>query len=120
MGVKSHERVGRVVEGMTILRRLWSEAHVTYQGKYYWFTAVELLPKPVQQPVPIYMAINPREARVDAAAIDRILRRVAAHADGWQTDATPVDTFCQRFDTIREYAARQGRDAASWNPAYMW
>ena len=78
--MKSHERVGRVVEGMTILRRLWSEAHVTYQGKYYWFTAVELLPKPVQQPVPIYMAINPREARVDAAAIDRILRRVAAHA----------------------------------------
>ena len=65
MGVKSHERVGRVVEGMTILRRLWSEARVTHQGKYYRFTDVELLPKPVQQPVPIYMAINPREARVD-------------------------------------------------------
>ena len=64
MGVKSHERVGRVVEGMTILRRLWSEARVTHQGKYYRFTDVELLPKPVQQPVPIYMAINPREARV--------------------------------------------------------
>jgi alkanesulfonate monooxygenase SsuD/methylene tetrahydromethanopterin reductase-like flavin-dependent oxidoreductase (luciferase family) len=113
MGVKSHERVGRVVEGMTILRRLWSEARVTHQGKYYRFTAVELLPKPVQQPVPIYMAINPREARVDAATIDRILRRVAAHADGWQTDATPVDTFRQRFDTIRDLAARQGRDPAS-------
>jgi alkanesulfonate monooxygenase SsuD/methylene tetrahydromethanopterin reductase-like flavin-dependent oxidoreductase (luciferase family) len=113
MGVKSHERVGRVVEGMTILRRLWTETRVTHQGKYYRFTDVELLPKPVQQPVPIYMAINPREAHVDAATIDRILRRVAAHADGWQTDATPVDTFRQRFDTIREYAARQGRDPAS-------
>jgi alkanesulfonate monooxygenase SsuD/methylene tetrahydromethanopterin reductase-like flavin-dependent oxidoreductase (luciferase family) len=113
MGVKSQERVGRVVEGMTILRRLWSEARVTHQGRYYRFSDVELLPKPVQQPVPIYMAINPREARVNAATIDRILRRVAAHADGWQTDATPVDTFRQRFDTIRAYAARQGRDPAS-------
>src|SRR5919106_1306981 len=113
MGVKSHERVGRVVEGMTILRRLWSEGRVTHQGKYYRFTDVELLPKPVQQPVPIYMAINPREARVEAATVDRILRRVSAHADGWQTDATPVETFRQRFDTIREYAARQGRDPAS-------
>jgi alkanesulfonate monooxygenase SsuD/methylene tetrahydromethanopterin reductase-like flavin-dependent oxidoreductase (luciferase family) len=112
MGVKSHERVGRVVEGMTILRRLWSEACVTHHGKYYRFTDVELLPKPVQQPVPIYMAINPREARVNAATVDRILRRVAAHADGWQTDATPVATFRQRFDTIRDYAARQGRDPA--------
>jgi alkanesulfonate monooxygenase SsuD/methylene tetrahydromethanopterin reductase-like flavin-dependent oxidoreductase (luciferase family) len=113
MGVKSQERVGRVVEGMTILRRLWSEARVTHQGKYYRFTDVELLPKPVQQPVPIYMAINPRAARVNVATIDRILHRVAAHADGWQTDATPVDTFHQRFDTICEYAAHQGRDPAS-------
>jgi alkanesulfonate monooxygenase SsuD/methylene tetrahydromethanopterin reductase-like flavin-dependent oxidoreductase (luciferase family) len=110
MEVKSHERVGRVLEGMTILRRLWSEARVTHEGKYYRFKNVELLPKPVQQPVPIYMAINPKEQRVDAAAIDRILRRIAAHADGWQTDATPVETFRQRFDTIRDYAARQGRD----------
>jgi alkanesulfonate monooxygenase SsuD/methylene tetrahydromethanopterin reductase-like flavin-dependent oxidoreductase (luciferase family) len=112
MGVRSHERVGRVMEGMTILRRLWSEARVTHQGKYYHFSDVELLPKPIQQPVPIYMAINPKEERVDAATVDRILRRVAAHADGWQTDATPVQTFRQRFDTIRDYAARRGRDAA--------
>jgi alkanesulfonate monooxygenase SsuD/methylene tetrahydromethanopterin reductase-like flavin-dependent oxidoreductase (luciferase family) len=113
MGVKSHERVGRVVEGITILRRLWSEACVTHQGKYYQFTDVELLPKPVQQPVPIFMAINPKEQRVDAATIDRILRRVAAHADGWQTDATPVETFRHRFDAIRDYAARLGRDPST-------
>jgi alkanesulfonate monooxygenase SsuD/methylene tetrahydromethanopterin reductase-like flavin-dependent oxidoreductase (luciferase family) len=113
MGVKSQERVGRVVEGMTVLRRLWSEARVTHQGRYYRFSDVELLPKPVQQPVPIYIAINPSEARVNAASIDRILHRVAAHADGWQTDATPVDTFRRRFDTIREYAARRARDPAS-------
>jgi alkanesulfonate monooxygenase SsuD/methylene tetrahydromethanopterin reductase-like flavin-dependent oxidoreductase (luciferase family) len=113
MGVPSHERVGRVVEGITILRRLWSEPCVTHQGRFYHFKDVALLPKPVQRPVPIYMAINPKEQRVDAATIDRILRRVAAHADGWQTDATPVETFRQRFDTIRDYAARQGRDPST-------
>jgi alkanesulfonate monooxygenase SsuD/methylene tetrahydromethanopterin reductase-like flavin-dependent oxidoreductase (luciferase family) len=110
MGVPSGERVGRVVEGITILRRLWSEARVTHRGRYYQFTDVELLPKPVQQPLPIYMAINPKQERLEVAAIDRILRRVAAHADGWQTDATPVETFQQRFTTIRTYAAQCGRD----------
>lgn len=110
MRVPSHERVGRVVEGIAILRRLWCEERVTHQGKHYQFKDVELLPKPVQRPVPIYMAINPKEGRVDAATVDRILRRVAAHADGWQTDATPVETFRARFDAIRDYAARQGRD----------
>lgn len=110
MHIPSQERVGRLIEGITILRRLWSEARVTHAGKYYQFTDVELLPKPVQQPLPIYIAINPKAEHVSAAVIDRILRRVAIHGDGWQTDATPVDTFRQRFDTIRTYAARQGRD----------
>jgi alkanesulfonate monooxygenase SsuD/methylene tetrahydromethanopterin reductase-like flavin-dependent oxidoreductase (luciferase family) len=112
MGVASQERVGRVLEGIAILRRLWSEACVTHAGKYYQFAEVELLPKPVQQPVPIYLAVNPKAERVPAAVIDRILRRVARHADGWQTDATPVETFRQRFDTIRTYAASQGRNPA--------
>jgi alkanesulfonate monooxygenase SsuD/methylene tetrahydromethanopterin reductase-like flavin-dependent oxidoreductase (luciferase family) len=111
MGMQSSERVGRLIEGMTILRRLWSEARVTHTGKYYHFTDVELLPKPVQQPMPIYIAVNPKAERVSEAVVDRILRRVATYADGWQTDATSVETFRQRFDTIRTYAARQGRDA---------
>ncbi len=108
MGVASRERVGRVVEGIDILRRLWRDERVSHHGTYYRFQDVELLPKPVQ-PVPILIAVNPKEEQVDAALTDRILRRVAAHADGWQTDATPVETFRQRFDTIRAYAAQQGR-----------
>jgi alkanesulfonate monooxygenase SsuD/methylene tetrahydromethanopterin reductase-like flavin-dependent oxidoreductase (luciferase family) len=114
MGVKSHERVGRLVEGVTLLRRLWSEEQVTHAGKYYRYIDVELLPKPMQRPMPILIASNPKAERVDAMVIDRILRRVARHGDGWQTDATPVDTFRQRFDTIRTYAVHQGRDVSQF------
>ena len=60
MGVQSHERVGRLVEGVTLLRRLWAEERVTHTGKYYRYTDVELLPKPVQQPMPILIASNPK------------------------------------------------------------
>jgi alkanesulfonate monooxygenase SsuD/methylene tetrahydromethanopterin reductase-like flavin-dependent oxidoreductase (luciferase family) len=77
MRISSQERVGCLIEGLTLLRRVWSEELVE---------------------------------RVSAAVTDRILRRVATYGDGWQTDATPVDTFRQRFETIRTYAARQGRD----------
>jgi alkanesulfonate monooxygenase SsuD/methylene tetrahydromethanopterin reductase-like flavin-dependent oxidoreductase (luciferase family) len=68
----------------------------------------------VQQPIPILIAVNPKEERVDAATTDRILRRVAAHADGWQTDVTPVETFRRRFETIQHYAAQQGRDGGQF------
>ena len=110
MGVLSSERVGRLVEGVQVLRRLWTEDRVTHQGKYYRFSDVAALPKPVQQPVPIWIAANPKPGEVDEATEDRILRRIAKYADGWQTDATPVDTFKSRFDRIRDYAAEQGRD----------
>lgn len=112
MGVQSQERVGRLVEGIEILRRLWSEERVSHQGKYYQFSDIELLPKPVQRPVPIFIAANPKPGQADEATVDRILRRVARYADGWQTDATPVPTFRHRFEMIQDYAARQGRDPA--------
>ncbi len=112
MGVKSRERVGRVVEGIDILRRLWKEERVTHEGKYYQFSDVEMLPKPRQRPLPIYLAANPKPGQADEATVNRILRRVARHADGWQTDGTPVETFRERFSRIREYAAEVGRDPA--------
>jgi alkanesulfonate monooxygenase SsuD/methylene tetrahydromethanopterin reductase-like flavin-dependent oxidoreductase (luciferase family) len=110
MGVPSSERVGRLVEGVKILRRLWSEDQVTYDGRYYQFKDVEALPKPVQQPMPILIAANPKPGQVPEAVVDRILRRIGTHADGWQTDATPVETFRDRFAKIRDYAAGRGRD----------
>ena len=48
MGVASGERVGRVLEGMEILRRLWSEEKVTHKGRFFQFEDVDALPKPVQ------------------------------------------------------------------------
>ena len=110
MGVASNERVGRLIEGIAILRRLWSERSVTHQGKYYSFADVKLLPKPVQSPLPIFIALNPEEGQVDDAVVDRLMRRVGRHGDGWQTDATSPEAFRKRFDLIRHHAAQGGRD----------
>ena len=60
---------------------------------------------------------QPKVERVDATVIDRILRRVAIHGDGWQTDATPVDTFRKRLDTIRTYVCARDVMCRSSNPA---
>ena len=112
MNVASVDRVSRLVEGVEVLRRLWSEERVTHHGRFYSFTDLEALPKPVQQSVPILIAANPKEQSLDDPVVDRILRRIATYGDGWQTDATPVETFRQRFDRIREYAESEGRDSS--------
>ncbi|MEC7488768.1 MAG: LLM class flavin-dependent oxidoreductase [Pseudomonadota bacterium] len=115
MGITSRERVGRVVEGISVLRQLWGEGPATHKGKYHQFTDVDLQPKPIQTPMPIHLAVNPPAAEVDEETLDRILRRVATHADGWQTDGTPIDDFRDRFATIRQYAEELGRDTTDFD-----
>ena len=115
MGVTSRERVGRVVEGISILRRLWSDEVVTYAGKYHQFSNVDLQPKPLQKPMPIHLAVNPPAGEVSEEVLDRILHRVAKHADGWQTDGTPVKEFRERFSTIKRYGEELGRDMSNFD-----
>ena len=43
------------------------------------------------------------------------MRRVATHADGWQTDGTPVEAFRYRLDTIRRHADDLGRDLTGFD-----
>lgn len=109
-GVASTERVARVEEGIAILRRLWAEDEVTFDGRFYQLKGVTLEPKPLQTRIPIDIAINPPLA-APAEVLERGLRRVARFGDGWQTDGTPVRTFRDRWDRIREYAREYGREA---------
>jgi alkanesulfonate monooxygenase SsuD/methylene tetrahydromethanopterin reductase-like flavin-dependent oxidoreductase (luciferase family) len=60
MGVQSKERPARLEEMIQALRVLWSDEHASFHGKYYSFDDVNLLPKPAQQPCPIYIAGTPR------------------------------------------------------------
>ena len=44
-------------EGMEVVRRLWAaDGPISWQGKHYQFENVSLTPKPVQRPLPAYVA----------------------------------------------------------------
>ncbi len=107
-GVQSKERVGRLEEGIEILRRFFGPDPVTFHGRFYDFEEVNVLPKPVQARIPIGIAVNP-QSDVDPVLEERILRRVARLADSWQTDAILPEVFRRRWARIQEYAAEYGR-----------
>jgi probable F420-dependent oxidoreductase len=103
-GVPVGERGRRTDEGLEIVRRLWSEPRVSFEGKYYRFTDVALLPRPVQQPhPPIWIG-----GRSDAA-----LARVARFGDGWLAYMVIVQRFRESMTKIAELAQSQGRDPAT-------
>ncbi len=116
--VRLSERGPRLEEGLTILRRLWTEEHVSHAGRFYQFNDLTLEPRPLQKPCPpIWIATNPKPELTRSHVVDRALRRVGLMADGWMTDNTPVDRFRERWDSIRRVAREAGRPTETMESA---
>lgn len=75
-------RKTRLDEGIEGLRELFEKPIASFNGKYVKFTDVELYPKPVQKPFPIYLGHH--------ITTPSILKRLAKHAQGWIPGMSPV------------------------------
>jgi len=110
MGVASKERPGRLEEMLQALRILWSDEHAGFRGKYYSFADVNLLPKPLQRPCPIYIAGTPRPTQISEQGVERSLRRIARYADGWMTNQIELAMFRDYSERLRKLLIEEGRD----------
>ncbi|MBI4589847.1 MAG: LLM class flavin-dependent oxidoreductase [Candidatus Rokubacteria bacterium] len=73
-GVPMRERVERLVEGVDIIKALWTTAEVTVKGRYHTVPRFTLYPRPVQRPrPPIWIG----------AAAEKAIRRAAVIGDAW-------------------------------------
>jgi alkanesulfonate monooxygenase SsuD/methylene tetrahydromethanopterin reductase-like flavin-dependent oxidoreductase (luciferase family) len=109
-GVPNRGRTVRLEEEIALLRRLWLEDEVTFEGHAYRLARVTALPKPLQAPPPIWIATNPKRGAASDAVIERALTRVGRLGDGYMTDAATVDEFRWRWSRVRHHAAEAGRD----------
>jgi probable F420-dependent oxidoreductase len=101
LGVSMKQRVGRVVESIGLMRRLWAEDDVEHDGRYFNVEHGSLRPKPPQGRIPISLA-----ARGDA-----MLDRVPEYADGWCASGHYTFAEYERgIARIRAGAVTLGRD----------
>lgn len=108
MSVSLKDRVPRMLEGMDILRRLWTEDQVSHKGRFYEFANVTIGPKPSQRPCPIWIANNP----TDPAVMERAFRRTARHADGWMSGSLTPAVFKEQWEWIKRLRVEEkGSDA---------
>ena len=123
MSIQASERVGRLEEGIAVLRRLFHEDKVTHDGAFYRFEGVTIQPHPVQSPCPIWIASNPTGltwkggASASDAVVERSYRRVARLADGWMTNKLSPDEFRREWARIAGMAREEGRDPAKLGSA---
>jgi alkanesulfonate monooxygenase SsuD/methylene tetrahydromethanopterin reductase-like flavin-dependent oxidoreductase (luciferase family) len=115
------ERVGRMVEGIEILRALWSGEPVTYRGTFYEFEDVQINVTPRQRPCPIAIASNPLPPYADEMMIDRALRRVGRIGDGWMVEMSTPEEFGDRWRRVLDAAKAAGRQPLpQWSMVHFY
>jgi probable F420-dependent oxidoreductase len=104
--VSVRTRGRRTNEMLEVMKRLWTEEHVTHHGRFFDFEDVTLLPKPVQQPhPPIWVS-----GRSDAA-----MQRAALLGDGWYPYLFTVRRLQRTNEAIRQIAGEAGRDLTGFH-----
>jgi alkanesulfonate monooxygenase SsuD/methylene tetrahydromethanopterin reductase-like flavin-dependent oxidoreductase (luciferase family) len=114
-GVADKERVARVEEHMVLLRRLWTEEGVKFDGRFTSLDDVTVLPRPFQTTVPLYLSADP----LPGESAERRLRRVARLADGWVTTRKSFTATADNWRALSGYLREEGRDPESF-PVVAW
>ena len=106
LDIPVNTRGRRTDEIIQVLKRLWTEEHVSHEGRFFNFRDVSLLPQPAQKPYPpIWIA-----GRSEAA-----MRRAALLGDGWYPYLFTVRRLKSSNEAVRNYAAEAGRDLSGFH-----
>jgi probable F420-dependent oxidoreductase len=103
LGKDFSNRGRRIEEQVTLMRRLWTEQSVTFDGEYEKVTAAGLAPLPVQRPIPVWFGAQSRRA----------YERAGRLADGWFPQVPPGPKLDEARAIVDAAARKAGRDPAT-------
>jgi probable F420-dependent oxidoreductase len=104
LGTEFHNRARRFEEQIKVMRRLWSERVVTFKGRYHTLPAAGLNPRPVQQPIPIWIG----------ASAEAAVRRAARIADGYLPLRPLEGGWDVTIERVHGWLREAGRDPSTF------
>jgi probable F420-dependent oxidoreductase len=104
LGADWRTRGARLGEQVEVLRRLWCEDLVSFEGRFHRLREVSTVPPPVQRPIPIWFGGS------SAAAVTRAARL----GDGWMPIMAPDAAAEQALATLRAELQACGRGSAQF------
>jgi probable F420-dependent oxidoreductase len=99
MGADFKTRGRKIEEQVSLMRKLWTEQIIDFQGEFHNLEQVGLVKLPVQQPIPIWFG----------GFADRVLARVARIGDGWCADKASFEGSKMAVDKIRKHLEEENR-----------
>ncbi len=100
LGENFHDRGRRSEEQIDLMRRLWAEETISYDGRWHHVTDAGLNPLPPRRAIPVWLG----------GMAPQVIERVGRLADGWFPFLNPdLET---QVAQMREHARAAGRDPA--------
>ena len=105
-GMSRRGRRQRFEEGIELIKRLWTQDKVTFEGQFWQLTGQSITPRPLQKPhPPIWFGTRSVQA----------LKRAVRMRDGWMgAGATPIQAFKEEVKLVRQLLEEAGRDPATF------
>jgi probable F420-dependent oxidoreductase len=102
-GVDPERYVARFTEGLALMKALWSEPRVTFDGEFWQLKDAAMEPKPFQKPFPPLWF---------GGAGPTALRRAVRLGNGFfGAGSSPTAKFADQVQVVREALAESGRPA---------
>jgi probable F420-dependent oxidoreductase len=100
LGAPFETRGARTTEYIALLKHLWTEDLIDFQGEHFQFGGFKFYPKPVRKPsIPIWCG----------GKSEGVLRRVAAVGDGWHPLYITPEELEEKLVRLEGYLAEHGR-----------
>jgi probable F420-dependent oxidoreductase len=106
-GVPVKQRGSRSNEALALIKKLWTETNVSFEGRYSKFSGVTLDPQPTQKPHPPIWVAGRKESA---------MRRAALYADGWIPYMYTPEMLHESIEKIHQFGKETGRDLSNFRP----
>ena len=91
-------------EQVDVLKKLWCDDLVSYQGRFHQLTEVNITPHPVQRPIPVWFG----------GSSDAVVKRAAQIGDGWMPIMAPDHEAEAKLEQLRNHLSDCGRDTSAF------
>src|SRR5712692_7464582 len=117
LGMNFATRARRFEEQIQLMRKLWTERVVTFDGRFDTVKAAGINPRPMQQPIPIWIGASAEPAIKRATKIADGFLPLRPLEGGWQTTMDKVHTWLHEAGRDRTTFGVEGRlDTAQGTP----
>ena len=97
-------RARRFEEQIAVMRRLWTERVVTFEGRYHTLQSAGINPRPIQQPIPVWVG----------ASAEVAVKRATRIADGYLPLRPLAGGWEATVEKVHDWLLEAGRDPATF------